>query len=389
MSDSVICPECGKKVKKESTFCFGCGTKLAGDKLEYELPGESSEDSAELPEIDDEALPPLEDAPPEETLSWEASESTEALTSSRYDDIEVEDTPTPEAESVIEAREITDDDIPALAWEEHQIEERESGDVREGMPFVEVEPPRVLSYEFDEAIRHVLPEQEDDTREAVAHLFPTGGRGMTSTDFIDVVVGKPKKVALQKPLQELELASCPNCGTSLTSDEDFTYPAYVFEVMGRARVEFGDKKLAEHEHERAIEEFEKAKVLFEQAENERLVSEAMKRVDEGYESMAKYHFDQAEQHVRDRQFEWAIVQFKKARELYMLTSDTKMRARCAEKTRESYIEWGRALEADGDHFSKTGQSREALEAYRKAAEKFREGDDQKRLKGLEKKILKA
>ncbi len=415
MSDTIECPKCGKKVRKGSTFCFGCGVRLPDmntpidssqedvtlpdidEDLRYEEPITPSVEAATLPDLEDDILPPVtEDAIGETEKPWESDDilrDSITKSSSRYDEPALlEESESIDEEPIIEARDLSVKEIPSLSWDEGHMEERDSTEVKEGMPFTEVAPPKVLTYDIDDidqdAIQHVLPEQADATRDAVAHLFPSG-RGMTSADFIDVVVGKPEKVSLKQPLQELQLAACPNCGISLNVDKDFSYPPYVFEAMGKARIDFGERKLQENDHKRAIEEFEKAKVLFEQANNEKLVSEAVGMIDTGYEGLAKYHYDQADQHMKDGQYEWAIVQYKKAREQYMLTSDTKMRVKSAEKARDAYVEWGRACEEEGDILSKSGQSREALDLYRKAAEKYREGDDSKKLKGLEKKIRKA
>ena len=105
--------------------------------------------------------------------------------------------------------------------------------------------------------------------------------------------------------------------------------------------------------------------------------------------MAQYHYDEAEAHLKENDFEWAIVQFKKARELYMFTTDSKKRARCAERAREAYVIWGKALESEGDDLAKSKQTRDALVKYQEAAAKYREGGDSKKLKGLDRKIRKA
>jgi hypothetical protein len=109
----------------------------------------------------------------------------------------------------------------------------------------------------------------------------------------------------------------------------------------------------------------------------------------GYDAMAKFHYDEAESRLGEGDFEWAVVQFKKARELYMFTTDTKKRARCAERAREAFVLWGKALESEGDKLAKSGKTREALAKYQEAAAKFREGGDSKKLKGLDRKIRKA
>ena len=144
-----------------------------------------------------------------------------------------------------------------------------------------------------------------------------------------------------------------------------------------------------NDHEGAIEQFEIAKKLFEHGELGKLVDEATKHVDAGYDAMAEHHYVQAENHLRENQYDWAIVQFKKARELYMFSTDEKKRAKCAQKTRETYEEWGKCLESDGDKLAKAGQTREALAKYTEAAEKYREAEAPKRLRGLEKKIRTA
>jgi tetratricopeptide (TPR) repeat protein len=262
------------------------------------------------------------------------------------------------------------------------------------MPFKEIEPPRVFAeahetlVSTEEALDHLFPEVRDDaTRDAVAHLFPEG-RGTTSAGFIDVIVGKPEKISIKQPFHEIDTPVCLNCGAIPTSD-DFEYPQYVFDALGKARIENGDKLLQENEHERAIENFEMAKMLFEKSGNEKNLAEAIKRIDFGYDDMARSHYDQAETHLKEGEFEWAVVQFKKARELYMFTTEEKKRIRCAERARDAYIAWGRFLEDEGDQLAKTGQTRDALAKYQESAAKYREGEDTKRLKGLDRKIRKA
>ena len=384
---------------------------------------ESSDESDELPSLEEsvldeipsespspaakpEVLPPME-----EDLSWDDSTSPipeEQLTEedlALVDDIVEAHAGEPSGSATEEPNTLASDGPPLLPIREPEVPEGRSTDlsweegvegIKEGMPFKEIAPPRVFDEEVpittEEALEHLFPEGtpkeiQEETRVAVEHLFPEG-RGSTTTSFIDVVVGKPSRVGLKGPLQELETPVCPNCGIALSSDE-FEYPPYVFEAMGKARLEDGEQHLQENEHEKAIESFEIAKMLFERAGNEKGVAESVKRVDIGYDEMAKFHFDQGENHMKANEFEWAIVQFKKARELYMFSTDAKKRARCSEKAREAYIEWGKDLESQGDQLAKEGGSRDALAKYQEAAAKYREGEDSKRLRGLEKKIRKA
>jgi len=380
------------------------------------LPSTRPEPTLEESEILDEAeeLPNLEDSGFDETTTETSPVSEpEILPPMEEDLIWDESNPPAESISVEEDLSFVEESMPAveteappessfdkpdepegrstdMSWEEGVDE------IKEGMPFTEIEPPRVYAEEIpvttEEALEHLFPEGvpkevREETKEAVEHLFPEG-RGSTTKTFIDVVVGKPSKVGLKGPLQELENPACPNCGIALSSD-DFEYPAYVFEAMGKARLDQGEHHLQENEHEKAIESFEIAKMLFEKADNEKGVAESTKRVDTGYDAMAMFHFDQGESHMKAHEFEWAIVQFRKARELYMFSTDAKKRARCSEKVREAYVEWGKDLEAQGDHLAKQGNTRDALAKYQEAAAKFREGNEKKKLGGLEKKIRKA
>ena len=384
---------------------------------------ESSDKPDELPSLEESVLDeiPSESPPPapepevlppmEEDLSWDDSTSPipeEQLTEedlALVDDIVEAHAGEPSGSATEDPNTLASEGPPLLPIGEPEVPEGRSTDlsweegvegIKEGMPFKEIAPPRVFDEEVpittEEALEHLFPEGtpkeiQEETRVAVEHLFPEG-RGSTTTSFIDVVVGKPSRVGLKGPLQELETPVCPNCGIALSSDE-FEYPPYVFEAMGKARLEDGEQHLQENEHEKAIESFEIAKMLFERAGNEKGVAESVKRVDIGYDEMAKFHFDQGENHMKANEFEWAIVQFKKARELYMFSTDAKKRARCSEKAREAYIDWGKDLESQGDQLAKEGSSRDALAKYQEAAAKYREGEDSKRLRGLEKKIRKA
>ncbi|MFW9981855.1 MAG: zinc ribbon domain-containing protein [Candidatus Thorarchaeota archaeon] len=414
MQDQILCPECGKRLRKGSTFCIGCGNQIPDDAplappepvLGESIMDKTADNSDVLPSLEEsdleeiaseERTPTEPEKLPAEELSWEEPPPTievaPAETDLSWDDstILVEDDTKAEDLSLLDENpaevEESEGRSTDLAWDDAEI--------KVGMPFTEIEPPRVYTEEVpistEEALDHLFPdgvpkEVREETKEAVEHLFPEG-RGSTTTTFIDVVVGKPSKIG-PAPLRELQIPACPNCGIDLTSD-DFEYPDYVFDAMGKARLEHGMHHLKENEHEKAIESFEMAKMLFEKAGNEKGVQETTKRVDIGYDSMAMFHFDQGENHLKVNEYEWAIVQFRKARELYMFSTDAKKRALCTAKVRESYVEWGKYLEAEGDRLAKEGRSREALAKYQEAAAKFREGEDKKRLRGLEKKIRKA
>ncbi|TFG29770.1 hypothetical protein EU528_09230 [Candidatus Thorarchaeota archaeon] len=401
MVDHLECPECGKSLGIGSTFCIGCGNKIpeglkpvTAPKLDTLPSVEESglDDFIEPALIDEPTLPEPEPeiAPTTEDLSWDEEIPDLPVGETKIDHGETM-TSAPASvsiESKPEAGEPVTSDESVLSWDEG-VEE-----VKVGMPFTEVEPPRIVAEAHaievttEDALTHLFPEVRDDaTRDAVSHLFPEG-RGSTSATFIDVVVGKPSKISIKSPLKELDHASCPNCGVAITSD-GFEYPAYVFDAMGKARSDFGDQLLKDNEHERAIEYYEMAKMLFEKSGTEKNIAEALRRIDMGYDAMAQFHYDEAEAHLKEGDFEWAVVQFKKARELYMFTTDAKKRARCAERAREAYAIWGKALEDEGDKLAKEGKTRDALAKYQEAAAKYREGGDSKRLKGLDKKIRKA
>jgi hypothetical protein len=336
----------------------------------------------ELPDVGEpsiEETPPAAPTSPEEDLSWEVDEK---LVDSTSEEVAA---PEPPPVSPSESPEGSSAD---LSWEVERIDP----EIKEGMPFKEVAPPRVMAEEMEvhpvEVFDHLFPEGKDDaTRDAVTHLFP-GGRGVTSKDFIDTAVGTPKKIAVTTPMPELDTPECPSCGFSISGD-GFEYPGYVYEAMGKARMEDGFRKLEAKEFEPAIETFEMAKKLFERAANEKAIADATKMIDEGYDAMANDHFEQAESHRKAHEYEWAIVQFRKARELYMFSTDAKKRAKCSEKVRDCYVEWGKVLEGEGDALVKASQTRKALAKYQEAAQRYREGEDDKKLKSLDKKIRKA
>jgi len=449
LQDQPVCPKCGSRLGKGSTHCFHCGYKLSEtlgpdgiivgaqeetvppvegtkgpnlsnleERMLGMLGGEEEPQAKEtgrredgelvtLPELDESELEelevdskevrvgPVEAAKPQTPVSDEAflppldaEAETRATESSA--------TPPPEearASARSESLRVDEKPEPALTWEySDRIPEMEPEDVKEGNPFQEIEPPRVVSEEGAPRPAPGMEEassgtEDEPTRRAVAHLFPQG-RGVTSRQFIDAVVGKPSRIGAGLTVVEMEAPTCPQCGAAVTQD-GFDYPPYVYEAMGKARLDNGSSKIKDNEYEKAIESFEIAKKLFERAGNTKMVEESTRRANEGYDAMAESHIVQGERHLKSGQFEWAVVQFKKARELYMFSTDPRKRARCAEKARESYSAWGRELESEGDALVKSGQSREALTKYKEAAEKFREGEDSKRLAGLEKKIRKA
>ncbi len=403
MSDKTVCPKCGKAVARGSTFCINCGSRIPTDQIpltEDHAPDTAEEADVTLPDVD-ETLP-LEGHPglPEDVLpdleEWHGLSADASETGTGTPAVGTGETaPLPSAEG--QTHGAPDEDLSALSWDEGTIREVPSDMVREGDPFVEVEPPRVLEedtvavaptgdLEWEESA--VTAEALGDTvavEAAMSHLFPEESR--PSPDFIERIVGRARKIEIRDRTAVTRAPVCPSCGADLTED-GFTYPPYVFEAMGRARVEEGERRLENDDYERAIEEFEKARLLYEKAGDERLVQEAARLVDRAYEEVAASYFEQGERHLREHEFEWAIVQFKKAREHYMLTSDAKKRAKCAEKVRECYEEWGKVLEAEGDQLAKSGRTRAALERYRQAAEKYRLAEADKRRRGLEKKIRK-
>ncbi len=417
MSESITCPKCGTSLRKGSTFCLKCGTRIDSTAVvspesssEFELPAstldeidDSINEEEALPELDewekwaeedplnlepettstieedkpeDEiALPPIE-----EDLSWEEgiSEPDAGLIEEDEEDSE------PAKAEEIEPEPTASD----MTWDMPKT----SSDVKEGMPFKEVAPPKVVDavtppIVTEKPMKHMIKEVDPVTEEAVSHLFPSG-RGDTTEDFIDSVVGKPKRIGADISPSMIETPTCPECGASMTEDS-FEYPEYVYEAMGKARLDKGLDLLKDNAHEAAIEQFEMAKKLYEHASNSKMVEEATKRVDQGYDAMAEHHYVQGEMHLRESQFEWAIVQFRKARELYMFSTDSKKRIRCSERVRISYEEWGKHLEDEGDRLAKSGDTRSALAVYSEAAEKYRESDASKRLRGLEKKIRTA
>ncbi len=449
LQDQPVCPKCGSRVGKGSTHCFHCGYKLSeaaaaegsiasiqeeivppaeGTKapnlsnLEERMLGmlggeeepqaketgpREDEELATLPELDESELEELEIDSKEVPVGLaEAAKPQTPVSDEAFLpplDMEAESRPTESPAALVpeEARVPARDESSrvgergesALTWEySDRIPEMEPEDVKEGNPFQEIEPPRVVS---EEGAPHPGPTTEETpsgaedepTRRAVAHLFPQG-RGVTSRQFIDAVVGKPTRIGADLTVVEMEAPTCPQCGAAVTQD-GFDYPPYVYEAMAKARLENGLSKIKENEYEKAIESFEIAKKLFERAGNSKMVEESTRRANEGYDAMAESHIVQGERHLKDGQYEWAVVQFKKARELYMFSTDPRKRARCAEKARESYSAWGRELESEGDTLAKSGETREALTKYKEAAEKFREGEDSKGLAGLEKRIRKA
>ncbi len=399
MSTPIVCPSCGAHLRKGSTFCLKCGTKVTGvteppnkeDALD-ELP-ESPLDDLEEATDDESMLPDLdewseeEDPLVKETISElkRAEESTESSDSTPTDTpsdsvLSWEEGLAVDSDEKEDQKEPPSDADESMFWESPPT----SSDVKEGMPFKEIEPPIV----HDESTVRISPDVLDtETHKAVDHLFPHG-RGETTEDFIDAVVGKPTKIVANISPSTVETPTCPECGAKLGTNS-FEYPAYVYETMGKARIEHGIELMRDAEHEKAIEQFEMAKKLFEHAGNEKMVEEATKHVDDGYDSMAEHHYIQGENHLKEKQYDWSIVQFKKARELYMFSTDTKKRLKCSQRARDVYEEWGKELEDEGDKLAKAGQTRDALAKYSEAAEKYREADASKRLRGLEKKIRTA
>ncbi len=400
MDKTIECPECGKKVGKASTFCMNCGARLAApndqtpeDIMKREL-AEAKQEAREkgftridiaseekandvgTSTLEESALEPLpeheEELPPDDLL-WDSdkAEPKDGMPIEE-DDVKIPLEKDQDFGTLSDSKTKIESD---MSWE---IPEMEADDVKEGMPFKEIKPPEVKS---------TKPIRSTEREQAVQHLFPEG-KYETSEDFVERVVGKPTEIKAPDKMQELDTPSCPNCGVAL-SDDDFDYPSYVYEAMAQARMEFGEQKVDENEHEFAIEQFEKSKKLAERASNEKMVKESIKKIDEAYEKMAEFHFDQAESHKKAGQYEWAIVQYKKAREIYMLTTDKKMRAKAAEKARDCYVDWGEYLEDKADELAKHGRTREALATYQEAAEKYKEGGNNKKLRGLDKKIRKA
>ncbi len=434
----LTCPKCGARLAKGSTFCIRCGTRLKDASPQPEPPihgmhkadsqheetseifpsllpespqelvQKTNDENLELPDVDDTQLPDIEESSgPEIRIVGKHSggtqprelSSTESTSVSTPKPAQTETTSTHGGFREIEPPKVITDREPEIKV--RIIDEPPSIHVRETVVHTDDEPvssrpvpPTPISTSTTpSAATSTRPETRTAEKEtppveaAFEHLFPKG-RGETSDDFIEAVVGTQERIAVTKPLIERESPMCPNCGTIVTSD-GFEYPPYVFEAMARARLESGEHLLKEEKFEDAIECFEKAKLLAQSAKNEKLIETCNKGIDEGYESMAASHFALGEKHLKAHEFEWAIVQFKKARQIYMFTTRSKMRAKCAEKVRECYFVWGKTIEEEGDRLAKAGRTREALVKYQEAAEKYRQSGDDRRLRGLEKKIRKV
>ncbi len=414
------CPNCGARLAKGSTFCIRCGTRLTptagpaepilkeGPSTEPELSDDqtstsSSTPSRQSPENVDSDSTSLDEAPSiESTPEASEKEELESAPPQSHSAFQVaedsEDGSVPGFRRTEPPQVITDKefqtpvrvvDAPtSVEMRDAVISWDEPSTSIEDMSLKMDEPPSAVAPEDTEVAKPEAPSSDKTvTIDAFKHLFPEG-RGETSTDFIDRVVGTQERIRIKGPLAELETPTCPSCGAELTSD-GFTYPPYVFEAMARARFEAGQEKMNDNEYESAIECFEKAKLLAERAKNKKLIDQCVNMIDKGYEGMASSHFALGEKHLKAHEFEWAIVQFKKARQLYMFTTQSKKRAKCSDKVRECFFVWGKTLEEEGDRLAKSGKSREALLKYQEAAEKYKESGDPRRLRGLEKKIRRA
>ena len=144
MSELIQCPECGSKLRKGSTFCINCGNKIPEN---LELPGleESVLDDVQEPLPADEkktetSEPENEKTQPAGELSWEEElpdlpkKEEPVVTPPKMTTKEpvVEQTKEPETK---EPETGASDESDALSWEEG---------IKEGMPFKEVAPPRVV-----------------------------------------------------------------------------------------------------------------------------------------------------------------------------------------------------------------------------------------------------
>ncbi len=440
MTEEHKCPVCGMTIDTELYICPNCGYSLSGlpevdeslllddelssdglselleSEISHDILSESYSDDShqdapsdehlldvdELPDLtdtelddsllDEPSVVKSDDVHSEDSLQWGESDDVSSTGSlDGPDDSRPASVMSVDSERQHSPQVPREHDEVPMVWDAPVVAEISPDEIREGDPFREVSAP-VVHLDEDEIrdrmrAEKTISESEAAAHAAIEHLFPPG-RGVTSSDFIDAAVGTPVRIGARVTVQEVKVPSCPACGAPFT-DDGFQYPPYVFESMGRARMEAGLRHLRANEHEKAIESFEKAKVLFEKAGNPKLTEEALRRVDDGYLAMASFHFTKAEEHLRVGEFEWAIVQFRKAREIYMLTADDKMRAKSVEKVRECYSEWGKSLETEGDTLAKSGAVRDALEKYRQAAEKYKTADDTRRLRGLEKKIKRA
>ena len=431
MSDHITCPHCGNQLAKGSTFCLNCGNRVPdemrtltspSDSLSWDEPATSTspQPEATAAEVEVPASTPSEDDEPYELppveLSWDDVESPVETSAESSPEPTLESPPlipiddtiptaTPEMssfeietpEQVTEPTTHTpsspplrpiDDTIPPKASDMSLEDFAKATEISlDGDPFKEIEPPVAAEDMPFEEVEPPLVVDETTTDDAITHLFPEGC-SETTPDFIDAVVGEAKRITISTPMTELDTPNCPNCGEVLTGDE-YQYPAYVYSAMGRARLDSGLELLEKHEHEVAIESFEKAKKLFERADDQKMIDIVVRKIDEGYDAMGHAHYGLGERHIRDGEFEWAIVQFRKAREIYLLSTDKKLRTKCAERIRLAFLMWGKSLEDEADILSKQGDIRTALERYKQAAEKYRDGGDKKKLKGLEKKIRKA
>ena len=273
MTDVITCPNCKTSLRKGSTFCMKCGTAVNGrkisttpdpvpDSVDESVSETVTSNEATLPEMEDwdklpndtddlmaatvDALdeserltsekpitPPDVELPPADDLSWEEGLDSKTIPEPIPEVPVIEETldnSVKEEDPIIEEAPAVEPTSRDLSWE---TPEAYSAEIKEGMPFKEVAPPTVVDediIEVTEAREHLFTDAPDeDTREAVTHLFPHG-RGETSTDFIDIVVAS---IVMIFPLNPgvFSLISSGLFGELIINMPFFSSPLWRFSVV--------------------------------------------------------------------------------------------------------------------------------------------------------------
>lgn len=348
LTDLIKCPHCGKLTDASIPICTNCGLPITDD---IELSTEPKE---------------------EKKITEKVSVRAPIATSTK-----------PEVSKTSKSGTI----VPVKALEkalkgEHIVEE-ETTAIEIESPFTPIDESELPSDEVLESAIEPIGEHKQAIQDKVSAPQKT-----TTGEDIEFEIEEPIEEGI--PVSAASVTStitCPRCGHIYTPD-NFEYPDYVYEAMGKARIEAANALMKEKKFTEAIELLNKAKRIYEHASNEDGIKTTNEKITDAYVSLGEIYRKEGEKLLKNKQYEEAIEQFNIARDYYIKAEDNKRIKNIENKIRETYEKAADEYQKQAEQYAKRGDRSNALNLYQKAIDICLKINDTKTIRDIEKKMRK-
>jgi len=343
LTDLIKCPHCGELTDASIPICTNCGLPIT-DEIE------------------------LSSEPKEEVKIVEKATKPEPIA-------KVEAPAKPSKSETI---------VPVKALEkalkgEHKIEEESTHMEVVESPFTQIDESELPS---DDVLEAAI---EPKTTEAQVKKHT---KQTTGEEDIEFEIEEPTEEGVSvSAVSVTTTITCPRCGHIYTPD-NFEYPTYVYEAMGKARVEAANALIKEKKYIEAIELLNKAKRIYEHASHEDGIKNTNEKITNAYISLGEIYRKEGESLVKNKQYEDAVRQFEIAKDYYIKAKDSKRIKNMENKINEAYEKAAEDYKKRGDAAVKSDDKKLALELYQKAIDCYLKINDTKSIREIEKKIKK-